>query len=127
VERTATTRSISPVTTKEPPSVGDAARRPLLRPAAAAATTSLEVVHLHRFGNCRGRLAVSRDGVAFVSEGKNADAFTFKFPEFLHAMSDDTLTLRSATETYRFKAATTGDGSTSKLRELADRISRARR
>lgn len=127
VERTATARSISPVTTKEPPSGGDEASRPLLRPTAAAATASLQVVHLHRFGNCRGRLAVSRDGVAFVSEGKDGDAFTFKFTEFLHAMSDDTLTLRSATETYRFRAAGSADGSTSKLRELADRISRARR
>jgi diguanylate cyclase (GGDEF)-like protein/PAS domain S-box-containing protein len=73
--------------------------------AAVAQTSSPEVVHLHRFGNCRGRT----------------------FAEFLHALSDDTLTLKSATKTYRFKAGGAGADSMSKLHELADRISRARR
>ena len=91
----------------------------------APVTTSLEVVHLHRLGNCRGRLVVRGDGVAFVSEEgeHDADAFTLKFTEFLHALSDDTLTLKSATRTYRFKA---GGDSTRQLRELANQISRAR-
>ncbi len=70
---------------------------------------------------------MSRDGIAFVSEKENDDSFTFKFAEFLHALSDDTLTLKSATKTYRFKAFGAGGDSTSKLRELADQISRARR
>ena len=49
-------------------------------PTAVAQTTSVKVIHLHRFGNCRGRLDVSRDGVAFVSEEQDgADAFTLKF------------------------------------------------
>jgi diguanylate cyclase (GGDEF)-like protein/PAS domain S-box-containing protein len=97
-------------------------------PAAGARTTSLQVVHLHRFGECRGRLEVNRDGVAFVSEHEDAgDAFTLTFAEVLHALSDDTLTLRSATRTYRFKAAgPEGDG-TGKLRDLASHISRVRR
>jgi diguanylate cyclase (GGDEF)-like protein/PAS domain S-box-containing protein len=99
---------------------------PAMRQQEAPQTMSLDVVHLHRLGDCRGRLDVGRDGVSFVSEdAKDADdAFTLKFTEFLHALSDDTLTVRSATKTYRFKA---GDGSASKLRELADRISRNRR
>jgi hypothetical protein len=66
---------------------------------------------------------VSRDGLAFVSDEKD-DAFTLTFAEFLHAVSDDTLTLRSAAKTYRFKAAAAGGD---RLREFADRISRARR
>jgi hypothetical protein len=71
---------------------------------------------------------VSRDGISFVPEKeKDADSFTLKFPEFLHALSDDTLTLKSATKTYRFKAEGAGGKSTSQLREFADRISRARR
>jgi hypothetical protein len=71
---------------------------------------------------------VSRDGIAFVSENeKDADSFTLTFAEFLHALSDDTLTLKSATRTYRFKAFGAGGDSTSKLHALADRISRARR
>jgi hypothetical protein len=115
-----------PVTTTEASSVRGAAVFPSPRPAAVAQTASLEVVHLHRFGDCRGRLDVKRDGVAFVSAEENAeDAFALKFEEFLHAVSDDTLTLRSATKTYRFKAQQAGGES--KLRELAERISRARR
>jgi diguanylate cyclase (GGDEF)-like protein len=92
--------------------------------AAAAQATSLEVVHLHRIGNCRGRLDVSRDGIAFVSEKEDDDSFAFKFAEVLHALSDDTLTLKSAAKTYRFKV---WSGSPSKLREFADQISRVRR
>jgi hypothetical protein len=91
-----------------------------------AQATSLEVIHLHRLGDCRGRLNVSRDGIAFVSEKENDESFTFKFAEFLHSLSDDTLTVKSAAKTYRFKAGAGGD-SASKLRELANQISRARR
>jgi diguanylate cyclase (GGDEF)-like protein len=126
VEQTTAAHAMSPATTKEASSARDAAPGPSLRPAPVAPTTSLEVVHLHRFGSCRGRLAVRPDGVAFVSEEEDADAFTLKFPEFLHALSDDTLTLRSATRTYRFKARGAGGDSANKLRDLADRISRAR-
>ena len=64
---------------------------------------------------------------AFVSEGNDADAFTLKFAEFLHDLSDDTLTLRSATKTYRFKARESRGDGTTQLRELADRISHSRR
>ena len=100
---------------------------PTAAPAAGAQTASLEVVHLHRFGSCRGRLDVTRDGVAFVAEEQNdADAFSLRFAEFLHALADDTLTLKSATKTYRFKAQGSSEGSTRQLREIADRISRAR-
>jgi hypothetical protein len=71
---------------------------------------------------------VGRDGITFVSEkDEDADSFTLKFVEFLHALSDDTLTLKSATKTYRFKAGGAGGDSTNKLHALADRISRARR
>ena len=114
VERTAP--SISPVATLLP------SRGP------ATGTTSVEVVHLHRFGNCRGRLNVNRDGVAFVAEQENdADAFTLKFAEFLHAFSDDTLTLKSATKTYRFKPQSAASDEKSRLRQFAERLSRARR
>ena len=93
---------------------------------AVAHTLPLDVVHLHRFGDCRGQLDVSRDGVAFLSQ-HDSDTFTLKFAEFLHALSDDTLTLKSATKTYRFKASASGSDGTRKLREFADRIARARR
>ena len=135
-----------PVIAKEAPGVRNAAplpsRRanthstPLALPsltarsasAAAAPLTSLEVVHLHRLGDCRGRLAVSSDGVAFITDtDKDEDAFTLKFPEFLHALTGDTLTLKSATKTYRFKVGDAGVDSANKLRSLADSITRARR
>lgn len=83
---------------------------------------------MHRFGNCRGRLDVTRDGVTFVSQDEHGDdAFTLKFADFVHALSEDTLTFKSATKTYRFKARESRGDSASQLREVADRISRARR
>jgi len=89
---------------------------------------SLNVVHLHRLGNCLGRLDVTRDGVAFVTADGEADGFTLKFNEFVHAFSEDTLTLRSATKTYRFKAAASRVGiGGAQLREISDRIARLRR
>jgi hypothetical protein len=91
-------------------------------------TMSLEVVHLHRFGNCRGRLDVTRTGVAFVSEDEDSkDAFTLKHTDFLHTLADDTLTVRSATRTYRFKAGPSRGDNTVQLSDLADRIQRSRR
>ena len=91
------------------------------------APSSLRVVHLHRFGSCRGLLNVSRDGVAFVSEEDNEpDTFTLKFGDFLQTFSDDTLTLKTVGKTYRFKGAG-ADGDSRKLLALANRISRARR
>ena len=96
-------------------------------PAALTATTSVQVVHLHRLGNCRGRLDVTRDGVTFASEeGDGDEAFTLKYAEFLHALSDDTLTLKSAKKTYRFKAASSRGENPVQLREVADRIARSR-
>ena len=104
---------------------------PAVTPAAAAVvskTTSLDVVHLHRLGNCRGRLDVTRDGVAFVSATDDADeAFALKYTDFRDKLSDDTLILRSAKRTYRFKAAASRSGGKNELHELAERIERARR
>ena len=122
-----TASTSSRVTINDVASVGAAAVAPSRRATATAETASLTVVHLHRLGDCRGRLNVRRDGVAFVSEeGNEPDAFTLKFGDFLQSFSDDTLTLRTATKTYRFKAGEAGRDSTKKLRALADRISRGR-
>jgi EAL domain len=93
-------------------------------PPALIATTSLDVVHLHRIGSCHGRLEVSRNGVAFVS--KEGDGLTLKYTEFLHALEDDTLILKSVNKTYRFKAAASGKEGGNQLRGLADRIARSR-
>ena len=95
-----------------------------MAPPALTATTSLDVVHLHRIGSCHGRLEVSRNGVAFVS--KEDDGLRLKYTEFLHALADDTLILKSANKTYRFKAAASGREGGNQLRGLADRIARSR-
>jgi hypothetical protein len=116
-EKVARITSSPPVASSPPPAAPSTA---------VAHTLPLDVVHLHRFGDCRGQLDVSRDGVAFLSQ-HDSDTFTLKFAEFLHALSDDTLTLKSATKTYRFKASASGSDGTRQLREFADRIARARR
>ena len=92
----------------------------------APATMSLNVMHLHRFGSCRGRLDATRDGVSFVSDEDDDGAFTLKYAEFLHALADDTLTLRSATRIYRFKVGPDDSANKVQLRDLADRIARSR-
>lgn len=75
----------------------------ILRPAVPE-LTALSVVHLHLVGSCQGRLVVSRDGVAFVPD-ETKDGFALKYNEFLHALADGVLTIKSTARTYRFKAA----------------------
>ena len=49
---------------------------------------------------------MSREGVAFVpKDGRGADAVALKHTDFVHSVNGDTLTIRSATKTYRFTAA----------------------
>jgi hypothetical protein len=68
---------------------------------------STEVAHLHRVGNCRGQLIVSREGVEFVPDDKTGkDGFTLHYTEFLHALAENTLTIKSNNRTYRFRALT---------------------
>jgi diguanylate cyclase (GGDEF)-like protein/PAS domain S-box-containing protein len=117
-----TTEKVARITSSPPV----ASPSPAAPSAKVAQTLPLDVIHLHRFGDCRGQLDVSPDGVAFLSQ-HDSDTFTLTFAEFLHALSDDTLTLKSATKTYRFKASASGSDGTRKLREFADRIARARR
>jgi hypothetical protein len=91
-------------------------------------TYTLAVVHKHALGGCTGRLTVSGNGVAFVpdkAEDRADDAFSLKHGQFLHTLSEDELTIKSRTRTYRFRAA---DGrskneSRARLREIAGRMS----
>jgi diguanylate cyclase (GGDEF)-like protein/PAS domain S-box-containing protein len=67
---------------------------------------SFDVVHLHRMGSCQGRLVVSGDGVTFVPAQKgSSDTFALSHGDFLHMLEGGTLTVKSATRAYRFKAA----------------------
>ncbi len=95
-----------------------------MAPARTTQTTSFNVVHLHRLGSCRGQLDFTRDGVAFLSEDDDHEALTLKYTELLHALSEDTLTLKSATKTYRFKAGAGTPEGAIQLRDAADRIAR---
>jgi hypothetical protein len=62
-------------------------------------------MHYHRVGHCAGQLVATRAGMAFVPDSKTSrDAFDFKYNEFVHIVQDDTLTIKSNTRTYRFKA-----------------------
>lgn len=89
------------------------------------------MVHKHALGGCRGQLTVSSLGVAYVPDkesDKAKDAFSFKYGEFLSAVSGDELTVKSQARTYRFKAADVRgkDENQARLQEIADRMSRAR-
>jgi EAL domain-containing protein (putative c-di-GMP-specific phosphodiesterase class I)/GGDEF domain-containing protein len=96
----------TPATTAAPAVArGDAAPAPKPR-AAAVRPLTFDVVHLHRIGSCQGRLVVSADGVTFVpDETGNSDRFAFTYGDFLHTLDGGTLTLKSTTRAYRFKAA----------------------
>ena len=73
---------------------------------------------------------MSRRGIAFVPDGekgKAEDAFTFKHGEFLYALSDESLTIKSDDKTYRFRAPdATGGDSRSQLQKVVDNINRLR-
>ena len=103
-------------------------RAPAATPApASTALTAVQVMHLHRLGSCHGRLQVTRDGVAFVANEDSKEAFTLKYAEFLHTLEDDTLILKTATRTYRFKADEQSSRNRLQLRDLAVRMTSARR
>jgi diguanylate cyclase (GGDEF)-like protein/PAS domain S-box-containing protein len=71
--------------------------------------TSFRVLHQHRIGSCRGHLAVSARGITFVPEEKTSpDGFAFAYQDFLYAVAESRLTIRSHTGTYRFKAIVDG-------------------
>ena len=74
---------------------------------------------------------MSGSGVAFVpdkADDRANDAFSLKYGQFVHALSEDELTIKSNTRTYRFKAAggSSKDENRARLREIARRMSRLR-
>jgi len=72
---------------------------------ANSTSLSIHVMHYHRVGHCAGQLVATRAGMAFVPDSKTSrDAFDFKYNEFVHIVQDDTLTIKSNTRTFRFKA-----------------------
>jgi hypothetical protein len=65
--------------------------------------------------------------MAFVPDSKTGrDAFEFKYNEFVHVMQDDTLTIKSSTKTYRFKAFIDKDDNDPTLDQFEARMTRWR-
>jgi EAL domain-containing protein (putative c-di-GMP-specific phosphodiesterase class I)/GGDEF domain-containing protein len=94
-------------------------------PAAPVLTTSVRVVHEHRLGSCRGLLTASEAGLAFAPEGNDAsDGFSLGHGHFLHALTNEGLTIKSQERTYRFKAAAAGEATS--LEALVASIARFR-
>ena len=85
---------------------------------------SIHVMHYHRVGHCVGHLVATRMGMAFVPDSKTSrDGFDFKYTEFVHVVQDDTLTIKSSTRTYRFKAIIDKADSDPSLDQFEARIS----
>jgi diguanylate cyclase (GGDEF)-like protein/PAS domain S-box-containing protein len=96
-------------------------------PFAGATSLSIHVMHYHRVGHCDGRLVATRAGMAFVPDSKTSrDGFELKYNEFVHIVQDDTLTIKSTTRTYRFKAIIDKKDDDPTLDQFAARISRWR-
>jgi len=90
---------------------------------ATRVTPALRVVHQHRLGSCRGVLIASGTGLEFIPDQDGGDrdhAFRLQRDQFLDAVAEDTLTIRSQDKVYRFKAAP-GTGGTPSLAELVGR------
>jgi len=65
--------------------------------------------------------------MAFVPDSKlSSDAFDFKYTEFVHVVQDDTMTIKSSTRTYRFKAIIDKDDNDPTLDQFEARITRWR-
>jgi diguanylate cyclase (GGDEF)-like protein/PAS domain S-box-containing protein len=115
-------------TSKDNSGEGSALPQPLPKDPAPPAVESLAhtfpVIHRHILGSCKGILSVSQDALSFISD-KEKDGFTFRYAEFSRECSDDYLTIKSGSKTYRFKSATarSKDDNRSQLREILQRIS----
>jgi len=91
--------------TSSPPPAFAIASPHVETPSPVATSLSIRVMHYHRVGHCIGHLVATRAGLAFVPDSKTSrDAFEFKNNEFVHVVQNDTLTIKSSTRTYRFRA-----------------------
>jgi hypothetical protein len=76
-------------------------------PAAESPVKIFGVVHDHVLGSCTGTLQIAPDSLSYVTD-RSKDAFNFKCAEFSYSASDDQLTVKSATRTFRFKPRAAG-------------------
>jgi diguanylate cyclase (GGDEF)-like protein/PAS domain S-box-containing protein len=88
---------------------------------------SIHVMHYHRVGHCVGRLVATRAGMEFVPDSNTSrDSFDFKYKEVVHVVQDDTLTIKSNTRTYRFKAIADNESNGPTLDQFEAQITRWR-
>jgi diguanylate cyclase (GGDEF)-like protein/PAS domain S-box-containing protein len=122
----ATDPEAPPFASPNPPAVATA--QPRVETTLSGPTSlSIHVMHYHRVGHCVGRLVATRVGMAFVPDSKlSRDAFDFKYTEFVHVVQDDTMTIKSSTRTYRFKAIIDEDDNDPTLDQFEARITRWR-
>jgi len=86
-------------------------------------------VHLHRIGNCEGRLIVSETGITFDVDSKaHSDEFTLKHSEFVPKLDDKTLTIRSENKDYRFTVPgkKSDKAAQAQIARIAEAIARSR-
>jgi PAS domain S-box-containing protein len=85
----------------------------------------VEVVHLHVFGGCRGRLRLSAAGLTYTpTDPSSKDGFTLAAGSLTPSLQDDTLTIKTPSRTYRFKSSVKGDRES--IRDFAAAMSRVR-
>jgi PAS domain S-box-containing protein len=85
----------------------------------------VDVVHLHVFGGCRGRLSLSPEGVTYTPiDPSSKDGFTLAVGSLTPSVQDDTLTIKAPSRTYRFKSSVKGDRES--IRDFAAAMSRFR-
>jgi PAS domain S-box-containing protein len=126
-------RAAAPESTRSQPSTPNIAADNAIvpprveNPPAATSPLSIHVMHYHRVGHCIGRLVASRAGMAFVPDSNTtSDGFAFKYNEFVHILQDDTLTIKSSTRTYRFRAVAGKDRKEPTLGEFEARMAHRR-
>ncbi len=95
-------------------------------PAAQSRALSFPVVHDHVLGSCSGTLTIIGDTLTWNPE-KQKDGFALKCSEFSYSASNDQLTIKSGTRTFRFKpnAARKGEESRIQLQSIIQSISGA--
>jgi diguanylate cyclase (GGDEF)-like protein/PAS domain S-box-containing protein len=96
-------------------------------PSREAVPDTYPVVHSHLLGSCKGILKLSETGISYIPENGN-DGFTFKSHEYLCAIAEDRLVIKSGTKTYRFKSATarTKEENKAELQKILQTVANSR-
>ena len=78
-------------------------------PQSAADYSSLAVIHDHFLGSCSGLLKITRGTIVFEPSQDKRHAFAVKLADIVGTEHGETLKIKFARETYRFKAKSAKD------------------